>query len=51
MLVAVAGVPFLEVTTTFIASGATSHSPCANLEQPTSAITSKHLAIEFAERE
>lgn len=49
MLVAVAGVPFPKVTTNFIASGATSHSPCAHLEQPTSAITSKHLGIELTE--
>lgn len=49
MLVAVAGVPFLEVTTNFIASGPTPHSACAHLEQATSAITSKHLGIELAE--
>jgi len=32
MLVAFAGVPFLEVTLNFIASDPTPHSPCAHLE-------------------
>jgi hypothetical protein len=46
--VAVAGVAFLETTSTPAVRHPTG--PRAHLKQATSAITSKHLAIELAER-